>query len=284
MSEAGETRCLTFDLSGVRLRLDRLPAEWAARLEADWSGFEADDENDAFLRLRVELGGAAIPPVEAFDPKTMRSGLDPRGAWFEMPEGRAVLGLDGSGKVILAGDGADHAYYALLNLVRACLAWSMPSRGGALLHAAGIELDGRAFVLVGPEGSGKTTWARLSGEAGVHVISDDLLLLDRPGAAFEVLGGPFYSRHEVRHLRGRWPLAAVLFPQHGSPAGCAPSPVLRARARLTANLPFVAEAIESDGRIARVVDRLVEGVPCLDLTFGLDTGFLPVLRTLETPS
>ena len=51
-----------------------------------------------------------------------------------------------------------------------------------------------------------------------------------------------------------------------------------AQARLTANLPFVAEEIQSDPRVLDMVQRLTSDVPWLDLTFGLDPGFVELLR------
>ena len=168
----------------------------------------------------------------------------------------------------------------MANLLRASLAWALPGRGGALLHAAGIALDGRAFVLVGPSGSGKTTWARVAGEAGAVVLSDDLVMVDGIGPRLEALGAPFRSTLRLPLAAGRWPLAAILFPRHGARPSFEPCSALLAKARVTANLTFIADAVERDERVAGVIERLTSQVACADLAFAPDPSFLNLLRRL----
>ncbi len=170
-------------------------------------------------------------------------------------------------------------YFTLLNLLRAALAWRLPHRGAVLLHAAGIVVEKGAFLLVGPEGSGKSTWAELGQRAGAHVLSDDLVLVDGGGARLEALGSPFRSTHRADYRPGRWPVCAILFPRHGDSPAWTPCDGMLARARLAANLPFVSSALEQDPRVAAVVERLATAVPCRELTFGLDPAFVDLLRS-----
>jgi hypothetical protein len=198
-----------------------------------------------------------------------------------MPEGSAAV--DDSGRAVLrlcSGLGR-REYYTLTNLLRACLAWSLPGRGAALLHAAGLVIDGSAFVLVGGEGSGKSTWTEQGLRAGAHAVSDDLLAIDGVGPRPELLGAPFRSTVELRQQRGRWPLGAFLFPEHGPEAALAGVGALEARARLAANLPFLAEGLERDERTALLLDRWVREVPCRRLTFAPDPSFVSLLRTAD---
>jgi len=53
---------------------------------------------------------------------------------------------------------------------------------------------------------------------------------------------------------------------------------LLARARLTANLPFIADGLETDPRISELLARLVDETPCRELTFALDSSFMALLR------
>ena len=151
--------------------------------------------------------------------------------------------------------------------------------GGAMLHAAGIVLEGRAFVLIGAEGSGKTTWTLRAREAGADVLSDDIVVVTRSASgAFEALSTPFRSAQYGTLLAGRWPIAALLLPEHGAPARLRPVPGLALRARLFANLPFVVEALATDTRVADVMDALATSVPARTLTFSPDPSFVPWLR------
>jgi hypothetical protein len=233
------------------------------------------------LDLRVEV--TRVGPVSRpFDPKAMRAEIAPESARYEMPEGRVEVDDRGKGRLTVGLVGGTRAYYAFANLVRAALAWRMLSRGGALLHAAGIVLRGRAFVLAGASGSGKSTWARLAAEAGASVLSDDLVLLDGRGGGIEALGAPFRSTHERTVGPGRWPLAAILFPVHGSDAALSPVSGIEARARVLANLPFVIDGVAGDRRVTETIERWMASVPTRKLTFGLDPAFLDTLEAFRS--
>jgi hypothetical protein len=271
---------LDFDFSGVALRVSGLPEAAAAALARDWAVFVAEPAGRPLLDAEVSRGRAVRGSPASFDPKAMRAELGPFAATFRMPQGRIELDDAGRARLELASGIDSHEYYALLNLLRAGLAWRLLARGGALLHAAGLVTGGRGFVLAGAEGSGKTTWSREGERGGASVVSDDLVILDPEAGGFALLGGPFRSTHPVAFRRGRWPLAAILFPRHGDPPTLAPVPPLLAQARIVANLPFVAEALDRDDRLRAVVARLVERVPFRELTFAPDPGYLELLRAL----
>jgi hypothetical protein len=268
---------LDLDFSGIRLRLEGLTPSLSSRISQEWAAFTTDDACDPFLRLRLSYADGPLPEG-AFAPKAMTSALEEGRASFFMAEGSATILDDGAGEVELLRGTGERGYYALLNLLRACLAWRLPSRGGMLLHAAGLVVGERAFVLVGPEGSGKSSWARLGESAGCRVLSDDLVLMDGAGADLEALGSPLRSTHQAEYRPGRWPLAAVLFPRHGERTALDPVDMLVARARLVANLTFIADAVEKDERIAPLLDRITRSVPCSQLTFALDSSFVELLR------
>jgi hypothetical protein len=61
-------------------------------------------------------------------------------------------------------------------------------RGSTVLHASGVELDGRALAFVGPSGQGKTTLATLVALHGARLLTDDVLTVD-PGPPVTCLGG-----------------------------------------------------------------------------------------------
>ncbi len=269
---------LDADFSGLRVRVSGLEAEMSARLAEDWAPFLGPASAGPPL-LDVEVGLLDGPAgVEPFRPKRMTATLGPDGARFGLPQGDGAVQPDGQGRIRVRRAPGATPYFTMMNLLRACLAWRLPSVSAAMLHAAGLVVDGRAFVLAGPEGAGKTTWVRLGQRGGGEVLSDDLVLVQCGRDSVEALGSPFHSRHPGPYRPGRWPLAAILFPRHGSRAAWRRTSALLARARLAANLPFVAQDLEADGRIASVLERLAAGVPCGELTFALDPGFVDLLR------
>ena len=265
------------DFSGVTLRVVGLPQEVADRLERDWAPFRVRRAARPWLRLEVELIDGD-PPSGPFRPKRMSSDFSPGRAGFALPQGHAEVRATGEAWIRLLRGLGSTGYFAMQNFIRACLAWSLPARSAALLHAAGLAIDGDGFALVGPEGSGKSTWARIGEERGAHVVSDDLVLVECRTGGADLLGSPFHSTHKGAYRPGRWPLAAILFPRHGTPAAIENCDALRAGARLAANLPFIASAIGSDDRVAALVERLVSEVPCRELTCAPDPSFVDLLR------
>ena len=73
------------------------------------------------------------------------------------------------------------------------------------LHAAALERQGQALLLVGSPGAGKTTLAIALSRIGFNVAGDDVLLLDAAGC---VTGLPFRFTAKA----GSWPLIAEHWP------------------------------------------------------------------------
>lgn len=77
--------------------------------------------------------------------------------------------------------------------------WGLPvvlcflERGDVPLHAACVEVGGRALLLAAPRGFGKTTLAAAFASAGFRVLAEDLTCL-RPGAEPTVIPGPAMLR------------------------------------------------------------------------------------------
>jgi len=264
---------LNLDISGIEIAFDGLPPGFVTKLVSDWALFVTKDVADPLLRVRVEIAdpGALETP---FAPQTLTSRLAGGGGEFSLPGGRAVLSADGQVRVELHSASRE-SHFNLVNLLIACLAVRLPLRSALLVHAACLVVEGRAYLLVGSSGVGKSTWANLGLEAGARSIGDDVVLVERR----EALGSPFRSRHLAgRAEPGRWPIAALMFPHHGSDASRTRAQRLLARARLTANLPFVTAAGRRDAATEAIVDDLVDNVPCFDLTFARDTSFMPLLN------
>jgi len=271
---------MTFDLSGVVLRVRGLADPVAQRLAREWSHYATSTEAPPLLDLQVEPSGKAATDAP-FAPKDLKASFEAGQATYAMAEGVAIVDAHGGVRVTLDDGDPERLLYAFLNLVRACIAWRLLARGGALLHCAAMVLGDRAFVLTGAGGSGKTTWAALGERKGAMVITDDLVMLDREGEQIFVLGGPFRSTHQAPFCKGRWPLAAILLSHHGEIPRLEAASAVLVRARLVANLPFVQEALPVDPRPFDVVEGLVGAVPAYQLTFAREPSFTGLLRDLN---
>jgi hypothetical protein len=85
------------------------------------------------------------------------------------------------------------------------LAWAIMTErlGGVLLHASAVSHAGRAVVVSGKSGTGKSTIARHAREAGAQLLSDEMVqwLPDAKHSQGLVWGTPFFSDAD---LAGGW--------------------------------------------------------------------------------
>jgi hypothetical protein len=269
---------LAFDISGIGILFRGLNESLRDRLRRDWSTFLVSAPAAPLLRLELSYTAGPAPELGDYLPKAMESSFDASAAEYRMPEGRARVEASGRAEIRLTRGLGNREYYTVQNLARACLAWSLPRRPAALLHAAGLVVAGNAFLLVGAEGAGKSTWVELGEGGGARAVSDDLLLVDGLRGRPEVLGAPFRSTHVADYRPGRWPLAAVLLPRFASETRWSVASRLLASARLTANLPFIETPPARDEARASIVERLFGRVDCLELAYRRDSGFLELLR------
>ncbi len=268
---------LSLDISGLGVELHGLTRELGRHASADWSSFVSARSSSPFLHAEVLLRENSAPH-EVFDAKSMTVDVEADRARFALGSGSAEISRSGAMLVRLAAGGTAGQFYTLANLLCAGFAWKLPDRGGVMLHAAGIVIDERAFLLVGQGGSGKTTWSALAKTAGASVLSDDMVFVDGAEPRLEVLSTPFRDDYPVSIGPGRWPLAAILLAEHGNRPRLEEVPALLAQARLVANLPFVVDGVPRDPRPLEVVQHLIERVPVRKLVFARDARFVDALR------
>jgi len=265
---------LSIDVSGLPIRVQGIPAELRESLEDAWAGFVVPPMPDPILDVFVEEGTKRLTPgrvmVGGISVKRERGVVS-----FVRDEAEGSLDLaEGSAKVALSVGDDKRRAWGLVNLVHAALAWRLASRGGGIVHAAGIVVEGRAFLLIGAEGAGKSTFAHVAASAGLPVVGDDQVVVLRTGGRLEALGAPVRNREHVNAPKGRWPVAAFLLPRHGEKAAVVPASRLDLLPRLTANLVY--NLFEEEG----LLDTIADGVPAHWLTFAPDPSFVPLLRAL----
>ncbi len=137
-------------------------------------------------------------------------------------------------------------------------------RGHVELHCCALVIRGRAVVLTGFSGAGKTTSARLwaTHRPGTPILSDDRVIIRREGQALQVHGTPWCGEGQFA-LNTSAPLGAVVLLQHGADNAVSPvAPALGARELYRRTFPpvwhgeAVAATLETLGVIAAQVPIL----------------------------
>ena len=123
-------------------------------------------------------------------------------------------------------------------------------RGLVVLHASGVELNGRAALFLGASGAGKSTLAAALAQRGYRLVTDDFCVI-----SLDADGGPFVNPdgrlpklwaqsikqldlegRQGRPVRGR--LAKFYMEQMGTPAAAEPLPTGPVYALREARAPF----------------------------------------------
>jgi hypothetical protein len=126
--------------------------------------------------------------------------------WAEFVIGRAGATVD---VYRAASTALDELFEFFLTQVLSC---AMSERGLTCLHAGVVRIGGRAALLVGPKGAGKSTTAGAVGLRGHEILCDDVAAIAVGAAGITVLPGR--SRVRLRAdaalaLAGDTPLAPV---------------------------------------------------------------------------
>jgi HprK-related kinase B len=174
----------------------------------------ADVESDA---PTVTLLQGAVETHGEFEDVVRADGKKVKEATRAIPGGRLILKRQTGvlmgiwpGRAVAAGDVRRHLNQAV-NLVNHVYAAAMMARGYRLFHAAAVVRDGRALVLAGVPGAGKSTTSLHFVEAGWRFLSNDRVLARAtPDGGIEVRGYPKQPRVNPGTLLHHPRLAALL--------------------------------------------------------------------------
>lgn len=266
---------MQFDFSGFNVRFRGLDPACAEFIDEAWRQF-AGAGGRPVLDVHVRFEGAELP-AGTIDPAPLDRTIDGQDIEFRSREGRIDIDGCGVGSAVVATGNASTRAYALINLIVPALAWRLPGYGALLVHSGAVLIAERGFVLVGQAGAGKSTFVTHAIAGGARAVSDDLNLVVVDGDRCQLAGLPLRARIRRGPGPGRWPLAALLVPRHGSPAALDPVPRLRASAQLQGNLPFVGDCWMQVPGGPELTTRLDE-VPARELTFARDASFVPLLE------
>lgn len=194
----------------------RLPARLLGGVELLPHTWPLHPDRPALARAECELEASADLPLPR------RSGQPIQWSWQELgPQGHTSthdlqIGLERLGpRHFRVRARVPEDVGALTSLLSAVAPPLLHALGGTVLHAASVELDGRAIAFVGPSGAGKST-------ACQHVAGACSFTLDRLAVApacsgwvaCPLPGGKGWEDAVERSAHSLLPLAAVLRVMH----------------------------------------------------------------------
>jgi hypothetical protein len=265
-------------LATMRIEIEGLDATLAGSLRSRYGPYADDGAPQPGASLRIAFARVArdyfIEPPETaeFNPVWLAcDGFRIRylghqlAGWFDTSERR--------GGMLLSRGDFEPELRALENYIRCAVAWCAAEVGGALVHAASVVRNGKAYLFFGESGAGKSTLASVS--TGGSVVSDDLsLVLPRPGGGLDLVGSPFRGTYEEGGpVVGRFPLAAGFRILKAASAEVSAVPRTVALGQLVGNLTFVAEAFRERPDLFASIESAFAGVPLLHLHFRKDDSF-----------
>lgn len=150
------------------------------------------------------------------------------------------------------------------------LMYRLATRGGLVVHAAGIVSGGKGYAFPGRSGAGKSTLSRLLQQSGgADLLSDDRVILSGSAEAWAIHGTPWPGEAGIAANRSA-PLSGIVFIAHGQANRVVK---INSGAALEKLLPLASipwfDPRSLPGAL-RGCERLLAAVPAFELTFRPD--------------
>jgi len=153
----------------------------------------------------------------------------------------------------------------------------LASFGDLILHASGVEMDGRGYAFLGTSGAGKSTLAaELQKNTAVTVLGEDQVILRYIDGAFWIFGTPWHMTPSMCSPRGV-KLEKLFFLNRNQKAGLSTLSPISGMAQIlkTAFIPY-----HFSEDVPLIMDRLSllsEKVPFHSFSYQLGTDPLPYI-------
>jgi hypothetical protein len=174
--------------------------------------------------------------------------------------------------------------FVLENFLRIVFAYHALSRGGGLLHSAGVVHRGRAYLFSGRSNAGKTTLARKAAAAGAFVLSDDINLVFRENDGYLVhqvpFTGEFRQRRESLSGSGTFRLGCLALLEKAPALTAAPVQPAEGVAGLLTGCPYVNDDPVELPALLDILTTLVCHTPVIRLGVARDDPFEAIMATL----
>jgi HprK-related kinase B len=216
VSEIVAPHVLRLSFAGVPLEVVTNDADVWTALGSYYAAWLADAVAPvARVRLiqgRLESRGRFVDLVRGDGKRVKEAVQDLAGGRLVLKRATGVVMGLWPGHAFAVGDLRANLNQAI-NLVNACYAKVVLGRGHVLLHASAVSRDGRAVVLAGLPGAGKSSAALHLVDAGLRFVSNDRILARVEAGRVEALGYPKQPRVNPGTLLGHRRLSALLKPE-----------------------------------------------------------------------
>jgi hypothetical protein len=263
------------------VRLSGLDESLAAELGRRWGPFLADaPPADARRTVRIAFADGGdrtwLPdpaPGETYRVEARVEDGRPLLRSYHFLTGPDVDAPAGDWRALVTRTTSEPPGRVIENVVRMRLARLVVEDGGVPFHGAGVVRDGRAHLLVGPSGAGKTTAVRLSRPC--VSLGDDFALAVPDGERWATAAVPFDNAETsveepprgLLPLAGIWRLHQAAETRLETPAAMVRSLSVLACAAAPWTMPDLSAALVDN------VERLVGEVPYGHVHFDLSSTF-----------
>jgi hypothetical protein len=143
----------------------------------------------------------------------------------------------------------------------------LAQRGGMLVHAAGIDFNGKGYIFPGQSGAGKSTLTQqFVGKEGMDLLTDDRMVIRKLDGSFQAFGTPWPGEAGIA-LNKKVPLSGIFFIHHGKTnriEGIVPQKALERLLPVT-SVPWYDEEVIP--KMLSLCEDLVSHVPTYELCF-----------------
>jgi hypothetical protein len=149
------------------------------------------------------------------------------------------------------------------------LMYALAEKEGALIHASGVDYNGRGYLFSGISGAGKSTLSKKFALQGHEVLSDDRVVIRKIGGEFRMFGTPWSGEAGIAKNKDLL-LHGIFFIHHGENNFIRKISPAEAVERL---MPVTSIPWYDEGAMTKILtfcEELVSSCPAYDLFFRPD--------------
>lgn len=184
-----------------------------------------------------------------------------------------------------SADRKDDFPFIFENVFRVLVAYRLLELGGTILHSACVAREGRAYLMLGNSGAGKSTFSRMALAANWEVLSDDMNAVRLENGRWVVEKLPFAGDlGQTPSRSNRYPLAGIFRLNKSGNNRLSPWSKGQAVAKALGCSPVVNDDPHRTKPLLDALERMAGSVPTRQLEFSLDGGALKLLPEVLGPN